>query len=195
MMSTKSSLFAPLGVETAPEESRPLLEKIKKSFKLIPNLYGTFANSPVLLEGYLGLESVFEKGSLSAAERQLVLLAASVENDCEYCTAAHSTVLKSFLHVPAPVVSAVRSNLPLTDPKLDSLVALTREIVSKRGHVKAQTIEHFLAAGYRKDQILEVLIGVALKTISNYTDHISPNELDQAFRSEGQDQTRKELGS
>ncbi|MGB9238856.1 MAG: carboxymuconolactone decarboxylase family protein [Terriglobales bacterium] len=184
-MSTQTNLFAPLGVETAPEKSRPLLEKIQKSFKFIPNLFGVFANSPVLLEGYLGLEGAFDKGSLSAVERSVVLLTASVENSCKYCTAAHSTVLKAFLHVPAEVVSAVRSNMPLRDPKLNSLVVLTREIVSGRGHVGAQTIENFLAAGYRKDQILEVLIGVALKTMSNYLDHISPTELDPAFQSEG----------
>ena len=184
-VSTQTNLFAPVSVETAPEKSRPFLEKIQKSFKFIPNLFGVFANSPVLLEGYLGLEGAFDKGSLSAVERSIVLLAASVENSCKYCTAAHSTVLKAFLHVPSEVVSAVRSNLPLPDPKLNSLVVLTREIVSKRGHVGAQTIENFLAAGYRKDQILEVLMGVALKTISNYTDHISPTELDPAFRSEG----------
>jgi alkylhydroperoxidase family enzyme len=57
-------------------------------------------------------------------------------------------------------------------------------MVAKRGRVEAQTIENFLSAGYGKEQILEVLIGVALKTMSNYTDHISPNELDEAFRSE-----------
>ncbi len=85
----------------------------------------------------------------------------------------------------AEVVSAVRANRPLTDPKLNALVVLTREIVSQRGHVGAQTIESFLAAGYRKDQILEVLMGVALKTMSNYLDHISPTELDPAFQSEG----------
>jgi uncharacterized peroxidase-related enzyme len=184
MMSTQDSLFTPLGLENAPEKSRPLLEKIKKSFKFIPNLFGTFANSPVLLEGYMGLEATFDKGSLSAVERQIILLAASVENTCNYCKAAHSTVLKAFLHVPPEVVTAIRSNLPVSDPKLNALVALTREIVAKRGHAEAQTIENFLAAGYRKDQILEVLMGVALKTISNYTDHISPTELDQAFRSE-----------
>jgi uncharacterized peroxidase-related enzyme len=184
-VSTQTNLFAAVGLETAPEKSRPLLEKIQKSFKFIPNLFGVFANSPVLLEGYLGLEGVFDKGSLSAVERSIVLLAASVENSCNYCTAAHSTVLKAFLHLPSEVVSAIRSNLPLPDPKLNSLVVLTREIVSERGHVGAQTIENFLAAGYRKDQILEVLIGVALKTMSNYLDHISPTELDQAFQSEG----------
>jgi len=181
VVSTQTNLFAPLGVETAPEKSRPLLEKIQKSFKFIPNLFGVFANSPVMLEGYLGLEGVFEKGSLSAVERSIVLLASSVENSCKYCTVAHSTVLKAFLHVPAEIVSAVRSNLPLPDPKLNSLVV----IVSKRGYLEAQTIENFLAAGYRKDQIQEVLIGVALKTMSNYLDHISPTQLDQAFQAEG----------
>ncbi len=185
MISTQNSLFSPLGVETAPEKSRPLLENIQKSFKFIPNLFGVFANSPVLLEGYLGLEKTFDKGSLSAVERPIVLLAASVENSCRYCTAAHSTLLKAFLHVPADVVSAVRSNLPVSDPKLNALVALTKEIVSERGHVRPEVMENFLAAGYRKDQILEVLVGVALKTMSNYLDHISPTELDPAFRSEG----------
>jgi uncharacterized peroxidase-related enzyme len=178
-------LFTTVGVDTAPENSRPLLEKVQKSFKFVPNLFGVFANSPVLLEGYLGLEGVFEKGSLSAVERQIVLLAASVENSCNYCRAAHSTVLKAFLHVPAEVVSAVRSNVPVSDPKLNSLVALTKEIVSERGHVRAQVLQNFLAAGYRKDQVLEVLVGIALKTMSNYLDHISPTELDQAFQSEG----------
>ncbi len=100
VVNTQTNLFAPVSVETAPEKSRPLLEKIQRSFKFIPNLFGVFANSPVLLEGYLGLEGAFDKGSLTAVERSIVLLAASVENSCTYCTAAHSTVLKAFLHVP-----------------------------------------------------------------------------------------------
>jgi uncharacterized peroxidase-related enzyme len=184
MMSTQTRLFDSLTLETAPEKSRPLLEKIKKSFKFIPNLFGTFANSPALLEGYMGLEAAFDKGSLTAAERQIILLAASVENSCNYCKAAHSTVLKAFLHVPSEVVSAIRSKMPVSDPKLNALVNLTREIVAKRGYAEPQAIENFLAAGYRKDQILEILIGVALKTMSNYADHLSPTELDQAFSAE-----------
>lgn len=151
-MSTQTNLFAPPGPETAPEKSRPLPEKIQRAFKFIPNLFGVFANSPVLPEGYMGLEGTFEKGSLSAVERQIVLPAASVENSRRSCTAAHSTVLKAFLHVPADVVSAVRSNLRVSDRKLNALVALTK--------------------------------GVALKTMSNYPDHISPTELDPAFHAE-----------
>jgi AhpD family alkylhydroperoxidase len=139
---------------------------------------------PLFPISFLAWVTLAERYWVTLGERPS-LLAASVENSCRYCTAAHSTVLKAFMHVPAEVVSAVRSNQPLPDPKLNSLVVLTREIVSERGHVGAQTIENFLAAGCRKGQILEVLIGVALKTMSNYLDHISPAELDQAFQAEG----------
>ena len=106
---------------------------------------------------------------MSAAERQLVLLTASVVNECAYCVAAHSTVSKDMLKVPATVVAAVRAGQPVADAKLNALVNLTRELVQSRGHVAAATIQSFLNAGYRNDQIGEVLIGVALKTISNYT--------------------------
>jgi uncharacterized peroxidase-related enzyme len=183
-MSTKTALFTSLGSESAPEQARPILEKVQKDFHFIPNLYGTFANSPALLEAYIALEAAFEKTRLSPTERQFVLLAASLENACQYCTAAHSTVLKQFLRVPPEVVAAVRSGSPVSDHKLSVLVNLTREIVSARGYVAQQTIDSFLAAGYRKEQVLEVLIGVALKTISNYTDHLSPNKLDTAFAAE-----------
>src|ERR1700677_2782137 len=150
-MNQQISFFTPVGVETAPEKSRPLLENVQKSFKFIPNLFGVFANSPVLLEGYLGLEKAFDKGSLSAVERQIILLSASVENRCGYCIAAHSTVLKAFLHVPAEVVSAVRADQPVSDPKLEALIALTKEIVTERGKGNAQNIEKiFFSRGRKK---------------------------------------------
>ncbi len=183
-MSQQISLLPPVTVETAPEQSRPILENVKKSFKFIPNLFGVFANSPTMLEGYVGLEKVYGTGTFSPVERQIILLSASVENRCNYCIAAHSTLLKAFLHVPAEVVSAVRSNEPVSDPKLAALIALTKEIVSERGHVSARVMDNFLAAGYQKSQVLEVLVGVALKTMSNYLDHISPTELDPAFQAE-----------
>jgi alkylhydroperoxidase family enzyme len=99
--------------------------------------------------------------------------------------AAHSTIAKGFLNVAADTISAVRKNTLVADKKLDSLVNLTREIVRERGHVKPATVTAFLAAGYRKEQVMELLLGVALKTVSNYLDHISPAELDAAFLAEG----------
>ena len=95
MSTVTETLFAPLTVTTAPEASRPLLEKVKKSLGFIPNLMAVFANNPVVLEGYLALGAVFEKGSFAPTERQIILLAASLENNCNYCAGAHSQIAKS----------------------------------------------------------------------------------------------------
>jgi uncharacterized peroxidase-related enzyme len=173
-----------LTIATAPEASRPALEKIQKSLGFIPNLMATFANNPTVLEGYLALGAVFEKGSFTPRERQIILLAASVENDCNYCAAAHSQIAKSLLHTPTEVITAVRNNTPVPDAKLNALVALVRELVRERGYAKEKTIQKFLAAGYKKEQVMEILLGIALKTISNYLDHISPTHVDQAFAGE-----------
>lgn len=184
MSSSVTPILPSLHGDQVPPGSRPLLEKVQQDFGFIPNLYAAFSNSPTLLKGYIGLDATFNAGTLSAAERQLVLLTASVVNECAYCTAAHSTVVKNMLKVPGAVVAAVRTGQPVADAKLDVLVNLTRELVMARGHVAKATIQSFLEAGYRTDQIGEVLVGVALKTLSNYTHHLSPMEIDPAFKVE-----------
>lgn len=184
MSTVTETLFAPLTIATAPEASRPMLEKVQKSLRFIPNLMAIFANNPTVLEAYLALGAVFDKGSFTPRERQIILLAVSVENQCSYCATAHSQIAKSLLHTPAEVLEAVHNNTPIPDAKLNALVTLVRELVRERGYAKERTIQNFLAAGYKKDQVMELLLGIALKTISNYLDHISPTPLDLALSSE-----------
>jgi AhpD family alkylhydroperoxidase len=145
----------------------------------------TFANNPAVLQGYLALDAAYEKGSFTPRERQIILLAASVENNCNYCAAVHSTILKGALHTQPEVVAAVRNNTTVPDAKLNALVNLVKELVRERGYAKEETIQKFLAAGYKKEQVMELLLGIALKTISNYLDHISHTPLDRAFAGEG----------
>ena len=177
-------LFQPLTASTAPETSKPILENIQKAYGFVPNLMATFANSPTVLQGYLAMDGAFEKGTFTPVERQLILLAASLENDCDYCVAAHSTIAKGFLHAPAETIAAVRESQPLPDNKQNALVNLVREIVRERGFASSSTVHAFLAAGYEKSQVMELLLGVALKTVSNYLDHLSPATIDAAFAAE-----------
>src|SRR5882672_5668098 len=121
MSTATETLFAPLTIATAPEASKPVLETIQSSFGFIPNLMAIFANNPTVLQGYLALDSFYERGSFTPEERQLILLAASVENHCNYCVAAHSTIAKGALQTPAEVVAAIRNNKPVPDKKLNAL--------------------------------------------------------------------------
>jgi uncharacterized peroxidase-related enzyme len=179
---TGKNLFTPVTKDTAPEASLPVLEHVEKIFGFVPNLMGTLANSPAAAKGYHALISEFVNCSLTPQEQQVVLLVVSVENRGSYCTGAHSAAAKSRAHVPTEIIDAIRNRQFLSDPKLNALAALTRELVRDRGYADHETFQAFFAAGYRNDQVLEILLGIAVKTISNYLDHISAIALDPAFQ-------------
>lgn len=179
-----SQLLKPQTIESAPEGSKATLEGIKKGFGFIPNLMATFANSPAVLNGYMGLDAVWETSSLTPKERQIVLLTTSVTNHCPYCTAAHSTILKGMMKVDPAIVKAIRTGETLSDTKLNALVQFTKEVVGERGYVSERTKMNFLEAGYQAPAMMDVLVGVALKTISNYLDHLNPTTIDEAFKAE-----------
>src|SRR6476620_1433113 len=157
-------------IESAPAASRPLLEGIQRAFGFVPNLFGVFAESPAALGGALAIFEAFSKSSLSRTEQQLVMLAASEANDCGYCVAAHSTIAKRMVKVDPALVDAVRRREPLADAKLEALVGFTRRIVEQRGIVTEAELAAFLEARYTRAQVIEVLLGVGMKTFNNYVD-------------------------
>jgi uncharacterized peroxidase-related enzyme len=171
-------------ISTAPAAAQPLLEGSLKKYGFVPNLHGGLAEAPAALQAYIELTALFDKTSLSPTERQVVLLAASVENNCTYCVAAHSTIAKQMVKTDAANVEALRKQQSLSDPKLDALAAFTRAVVKQRGRVCGKTLDNFITAGYSRAQVLEVVLGVAFKTLSNYTNHLIDTPLDSAFQAE-----------
>lgn len=168
-------------IQTAPAAARPLLEGAKKSLGFVPNLYGAMANTPAVLEGFFGISAAFSKTSFSPREQHLVLIAASTINGCGYCVAAHSTVAQ-MLKTDPEILRAVRSGQPLPDARLDALVTFVRLVVSERGWVAPEHIDAFVAAGWRREQVPEVILGVAMKTLTNYYNHVNHTEVDDAFQ-------------
>lgn len=173
--------FTQYTIANAPEASQPLLQQVDKALGFIPNLYATFAESAALLEGALALDAGLDKGALSAVERQLVKIAVSTENACTYCVAAHSTIA-GMLKARPDVVAAVRSGAPIGDAKIDALVTFTRAVVRDKGFVPDQAVAAFLAAGYAKAQVLEVVGHVAAKTLANYIHAVTHAPLDAEFQ-------------
>lgn len=167
-------------LETAPAATRDILSGARRAYGFLPNLLGVMAEAPALLKGYRTLMGVFEESSLSPAEQQIVLLTVSYENGCEYCVAAHS-VIAAMQKVPGDAVSAIRDGRPILDPRMEALRRFTAAVVTSRGHPSEQDAEAFLGAGYTRAQVLEVVLGVGIKTLSNYTNHIADTPLDAAF--------------
>ncbi|MFQ5534076.1 MAG: carboxymuconolactone decarboxylase family protein [Sphingomonadales bacterium] len=166
--------------DSAPDASRPILEGARKSYGFLPNLLGALAESPATLEGYLAIGGIFEKSTFSATERQVVLLTASIENGCTYCVAAHTTIA-AMQHVAIDVTKSLREGLPIQDPRLEALRKFTKTLVEKRGRATEADTQEFLAASFTREQALEVVLGIAMKTISNYANHLTHTPIDQAF--------------
>lgn len=175
--------FAQYTTTNAPEASRPLLQGVDKALGFVPNLFATFAESPAVLEGILALDASLDKGSLSKIERQLVKVAVSTENGCTYCVAAHST-LAGMLKARPEVVAAVRTGATVPDAKIDALITFTRAVVREKGFVPEKSLAEFLAAGYTKAQVLEVVGQVGLKTLHNYVHALTQAPLDAAFEAQ-----------
>jgi uncharacterized peroxidase-related enzyme len=176
--------FTIYNAENAPEKAQPFLNGAKEKFGFVPNLLGEFAEAPAVLEGYLKLDEIIGKTSFSPKEQQLAILAVSIENKCHYCSAIHSTILKNQLNTDKAIVNAVRNGDPVPDDKLNALVSYVRTAVEQRGHVEDSELQSFIDAGYTKQNVLEVNLIIALKTISNYTNHVANTPLDEAFQSE-----------
>ncbi len=171
-------------ISSAPPASRPHLEKAATLFGFVPGLLAGLAESPAALEGYLRLAAALEHSSLSRIEQQVVLLAVSVENGCEFCVGAHSYIARHMAKMGAQDIEALRTGSALSDSRLDALARLARTIVQQRGWVDPGELDEFLAAGFSRAQVLDVVLGVAMKTLSNYANHILDTPLDAAFESE-----------
>ena len=124
---------------------------------------------------------------MSPTERQIVLLAASYSNSCDYCMAAHSAGA-AMAQTPPATIQSLRDGKAPADAKTAALVAFARAVVQQRGWVKEEALNAILAAGYTRAQVLDVLVITALKTFSNYTNHLAHLPLDAAFA--GQKWTR-----
>lgn len=166
--------------DSAPEDARPILEQVDDDLGFVPNLYGGMADAPPVLHAYLELDEHFKRTGLTSLQRTIVMLAASRANECEYCIAAHSAEL-SETGYPVDQIENLRNARSLSDGKLEALRTFTQRVVESRGHPTDEDIAAFLDAGFERPQVLEVVLGVSMKTLSNYVNHIADTPLDEQF--------------
>jgi AhpD family alkylhydroperoxidase len=159
-------------VETAPEAAKAKLAQVEKGWGFIPTLHGTLAESPETLEAYDTLFGLVSKTSLTPQEQQVAFLAVSVLHECEYCTMGH-TYLGRAAKLDEQAIAALRGGTPIANAKLQALRVFTETVVRERGFAGDAAVEAFLAAGFTRQNLLEVVTVIATKTISNYVNDLT----------------------
>jgi alkylhydroperoxidase family enzyme len=167
-------------IDSAPENSKALLEKSVKAFGMLPGLHGVLAESPQLLEAYQVLHELFSNSSFNNDELTVVWQTINVEHECHYCVPAH-TGIANMMKVDPAITEALRNQTAMPTEKLQALHEMTLSVVRKRGNVSGEELEAFYAAGYEKRHLLDIILGLSQKIISNYTNHIAETPIDKPF--------------
>jgi len=165
-------------VEDSDNAAKDILLSIENKYGFVPNLFAYMAEAPYLIEAYLLLSDLLEKSDLSAAQQHMSLLAISHYNNCGFCQVAHRAFAK-MNKAKAQTLTAIVENSEIEDASDKVLVEMVQAMTANRGVVSDEQIEHFLAAGFSRRNIYDLVLMISIKTLSNYANHLTapePNE-------------------
>jgi uncharacterized peroxidase-related enzyme len=172
-----SRIPTPASIETSPAASQPLLQAVQAQLGSVPNLFRIVGNSPAALEGYLALSGALAKGRLEPKTRARLALTVAEANGCAYCLSAHSYLGRNLNRLDEAELQANRQARS-SDPKAEAALAFAARLVETRGHVAAADVEAVKAAGYDDAAVVEIVLHVALNTLTNYVNSALGTEVD-----------------
>ena len=172
----------PQTLDNADAKAKPLLEQANAKLGFVPNMYEGMAKAPGVLDTYLhGYELFREDSGFTPPEQEVVFLTISRLNGCSYCMSAHSMLGEKMSQVPAEVLEAIRNDQPIPDERLGALAEFTKVMFESRGKPTPSDVKAFLDAGFEEQLVLQIVLALAVKTLSNYSNHINHPEVDEAF--------------
>ena len=160
-------------VESAPASAQERLRAAAQASGFLPNLLGVLANAPTALETYQTVSAINARNSLTPTEREVIQIAAATYNGCGFCVAGHTKLASQKLRLPKEVVDGLRGTGALSDPKLKALAHFTLQVLEHKGQVADDALAAFHKAGYTDGQVLEVVLGVSLASLCNYTNNLA----------------------
>ena len=170
------SRIAPAVIHDLDRSTQATLEVVKAKAGMIPNLHRTLAKAPAALNGYLALGESLAHGALDARQREIVALTTAQANSCRYCLSAHSLLGKG-AGLSVSQIAAARHGAG-ADAKDNAIAALTLELIDKRGSVSNGAIADAHAAGLDDAQVIEIIVNVALNTLTNYLNNAAQTVID-----------------
>jgi AhpD family alkylhydroperoxidase len=171
---TKRTFTVPTKAEVS-ETNQGIFDNLAKNLGFVPNLYAYFAKNETALGDYLTLQN--RKNTLRAKEREAINIITSQLNGCRYCQSAH-TVLGKMHGFTEEQILEIRKGAASFDAKLDSLVKFTASAVENRGRAAEEIKEAFFEAGYTEANMIDVIIVIGDKIISNYLHNLTEFEID-----------------
>ena len=158
--------------QSHPEQAAEVIVNVKKKYGLVPSLPGVLSESPVAAEAYLSLGDALRGSQFTPNDRRVVWFTINTLHNCHYCLAAHMRIAKGD-EVPRDVIEMARAGGDSADRNLRALRAFTTKMVLERSWAQPFDIKALFAAGYSHRTVLDVILAILLKVLSNYTSHMA----------------------
>ncbi len=168
--------ITPLSIEQADESTAATLTTVKQNLGMLPNLFGTFAHAPAVLNSYLGFRQNLSEGLLSERQREIIALAVAQSSQCQYCLSAH-TLLGKRAGLSDDEILAAR-NASASDETDNAIAVLALQLASQQGWLKDEQFEAAKAGGLEQGHIVEVTANVAFNLLTNYVNHVAQTDVD-----------------
>jgi AhpD family alkylhydroperoxidase len=159
-------------VDDAPEAAQAGLELVVSRNGFLPNLFRILANSPAALEAYHSLSAILTRGNFNVGEREAIQITAAATQKCGICVAGHTALAYRKAGLEQQVVDALRDSKAVPDARLDALAHFTRAVLQRLGNVTDDELKAFYVAGYDEGDAVEVILGVSLATLCNFTSNL-----------------------
>ena len=172
-----SRLLSASAAEAAPAASQPLLAAVQKKLAVVPNMFRVIASSPAALEGYLGLEGALGRDSLGVRTRERIALAVAEVHQCGYCLAAHASLGKNLAKLDDAEIARNRAG-GSGDARADAAVRFAVQVARQRGQVTDADLSAVKAAVFDDGAVIEIVLHVALNTLTNYVNLVAGTEVD-----------------
>ncbi|WP_114325918.1 carboxymuconolactone decarboxylase family protein [Candidatus Colwellia aromaticivorans] len=167
--------------ETSANEAAKVLSDIKEGIGFVPNIFAIIAESTPALRGLVTLNDEYSHSSFSAEEQQIILITTSTVNECIYCVAGH-TAFAEKIKMPSEIITSMRNQESTANHNYNVLATTVRQLIEHKGRVSQEIINNFINAGFSKAQFLELVMGICVKTFTNYVSNALNVELDEAFK-------------
>jgi uncharacterized peroxidase-related enzyme len=166
-----------LNPEEVTGKTKDLFNAVQAKLGVVPNMMRTMGNSPAVLEGYLNLSGALSHGKLSAKTGELIALAVSESNSCDYCLAAHTYIGEKLVKADPAVLKAARAGNS-ADAKTAAILQLAKTLITKHGLVNDEDVNKAKTAGVSDAEIAETVAHTALNVLTNYFNNLANTEID-----------------
>jgi uncharacterized peroxidase-related enzyme len=157
-------------------EAQAQLDGLKAKLGSIPNIFGTFANSPAVLNFYMQGSGALGKTSISASLRESIALTVAGLHGCDYCASAHTVIGKGAGLNDAEAAKNLHAQS--ADAKIQAALDFAAKLVVSRANATDADVQAVKDAGYTDGEVLEIVAVVAFNIFTNYFNHVADTEVD-----------------